>query len=478
MPRPELSLVIPIYNEEEVLPQLGERLADLVKRLAVDCEVVFVDDGSKDGSLEQLRALAAREPRYRVVSFSRNFGHQRAVTCGMDLARGKAVVVMDADLQDPPEVVVEMVQKWREGYDVVYGRRRSRAGESWFKLFTAKIFYRLFASMIPIEVPLDTGDFRLMSRRVVQTLRGLRETHRFVRGLVAWVGFKQIAVEYDRAPRAAGETKYPFRKMLGFAFDGIASFSIVPLRLASYVGLLVGVFGVGVMIWALTTWALGHTVQGWTTITILISFLFSVQLVIIGVLGEYVGKIYEQVKRRPLYVVGERINFGKKRAQTSVAPMSAPASAREVPESLRTALGMPALPNPNPGLAFPPPPSAVPASVEPVTDPNPTMELELDSAILKTDYGTPAISAPLPKPTPKASEVLDSSNLKTDYGTPAVVAQLPKPTAKTSSSMPPKVPPNAPKPSTSPPAPKTTAKPSTAPPAPKPKPSPKSPKDS
>ena len=240
MPRPEVSLVIPIYNEEEVLPQLDKRLGEMLDKLGVDSEVVFVDDGSKDRSLELLRAMVEREPRYRALSFSRNFGHQRAITCGMDATRGKAVVVMDADLQDPPEVIVEMLAKWREGFDVVYGRRRSREGETWFKLVTAKIFYRLFAAMIPIEVPLDAGDFRLMSRRVIVAMHELRETHRFVRGLVAWVGFKQAAVEYDRSARAAGETKYPLRKMLAFAFDGIASFSIFPLRLATYIGLVVG----------------------------------------------------------------------------------------------------------------------------------------------------------------------------------------------------------------------------------------------
>ncbi len=308
MPRPEVSLVVPIYNEEAVLPQLDERLIALLGKLAeVTCEVVFVDDGSKDGSLALLRAMVAREPRYRTVSFSRNFGHQRAITAGMDASRGKAVVVMDADLQDPPEVVLEMIAKWREGYDVVYGRRRSRAGETPFKLFTAKVFYRLFAAMIPIEVPLDTGDFRLMSRRVVVAMRELRETHLFVRGLVAWLGFRQIAVTYDRAARAAGETKYPLRKMLAFAFDGILSFSILPLRLSTYIGALVGAASVLYGVIAVISHLLGYTQPGWTTTVVLVSTLFSVQLVMTGVLGEYIGRIYEQVKMRPLYVVGERI---------------------------------------------------------------------------------------------------------------------------------------------------------------------------
>jgi len=310
MPRPEVSLVIPIYNEELVLPRLDERLRELLERIGEQAEVLFVDDGSKDRSLELLRAMVAKEPRYRCLSFSRNFGHQRAITAGMDATRGKAVVVMDADLQDPPEVIVEMIAKWRQGYDVVYGRRRSREGETWFKLFTAKIFYRIFAAMIPIEVPLDTGDFRLMSRRVVIAMRELRETHRFVRGLVAWVGFKQTAVEYDRAARAAGETKYPLRKMMAFALDGIASFSVLPLRMATYLGLVVGALSVLYGLSALFVHVVMHaTVPGWTTTVVLVSFLFSVQLLMTGVLGEYIGRIYEQVKQRPLYVVGEKIGW-------------------------------------------------------------------------------------------------------------------------------------------------------------------------
>ncbi|MEA2752259.1 MAG: polyisoprenyl-phosphate glycosyltransferase [Myxococcales bacterium] len=318
MPRPEVSLVIPIYNEEEVLPQLDRRLLEMLDKLGVDSEVVFVDDGSKDRSLEILRAMVAREPRYRAISFSRNFGHQRAITSGMDATRGKAIVIMDADLQDPPEVIVEMLAKWRSGYDVVYGRRRSRSGESWFKLITAKIFYRLFAAMIPIEVPLDTGDFRLMSRRVVVALRELRETHRFVRGLVAWVGFKQTAVEYDRAARFAGETKYPLRKMLAFAFDGIMSFSVLPLRMATYLGLLVGAASVLYAISAIVAHSFFNaTVAGWTTTVVLVSFLFSVQLLVTGVLGEYVGKIYEEVKSRPLYVVAERIRHRRPRKRAA-----------------------------------------------------------------------------------------------------------------------------------------------------------------
>ena len=354
MPRPEVSLVIPIDNEEEVLPRLDERLVKLLEKLGVDCEVVFVDDGSKDRSLAILRTMVAREPRYRAVSFSRNFGHQRAITCGMDATRGKSVVVMDADLQDPPEVILDMLAKWREGYEVVYGRRRSREGETWFKLVSAKLFYRVFAAMIPIEVPLDTGDFRLMSRRVVVAMRELRETHRFVRGLVAWVGFKQTAVEYDRSARAAGETKYPLRKMIAFAFDGIASFSILPLRLATYMGVLVGMASVLYAISAVVAhFGFKATVPGWTTTVVLMSALSSVQLIVIGVLGEYVGRIYEQVKGRPLYVIGEHVRHRKIRKPARTQDFASvgeviratdrpPSSAAVPPPALEPATGTPA----------------------------------------------------------------------------------------------------------------------------------------
>jgi dolichol-phosphate mannosyltransferase len=316
-PRPTLSLVLPIYNEEEVIPELHARLQEFLGKLAAsgaDAEVVFVNDGSKDRSMELLRGVAAGEPRYRVLSFARNFGHQTAITAGLDYARGKAVVVMDADLQDPPEVVLEMVAKWREGFDVVYGKRRTREGETWFKLVTAKWFYRVFAAMIPIEVPLDTGDFRLMSRRVVIALRELREVHRFVRGMVSWIGFKQTALLYDRPARFAGETKYPLRKMLRFAVDGITSFSILPLRFATYLGILVALFAVGLAVWAVVDRFVFHaTVQGWTSIMVLVALLAAAQLLMIGILGEYVGRIYEQVKQRPLYVVGDRVNLGRER---------------------------------------------------------------------------------------------------------------------------------------------------------------------
>ena len=317
LPRPTLSLVLPIYNEEDVIPELHRRLQDFLAKLPLETEVLFVNDGSRDRSMELLRDVAEGEARYRILSFARNFGHQTAITAGVDYARGKAVVVMDADLQDPPEVVLEMVARWREGFDVVYGRRRKRQGETWFKLLTARWFYRVFAAMIPIQVPLDTGDFRLMSRRVVLVLRELRETHRFVRGMVAWVGFKQTEVLYDRPGRFAGETKYPLRKMVRFAVDGITSFSILPLRFSTYLGMLMSTASVGVIVWALLAkYVFRQTVQGWTAIVIIIAIFASVQLLMIGILGEYVGRIYEEVKRRPLYIISDTVNLPREREST------------------------------------------------------------------------------------------------------------------------------------------------------------------
>lgn len=348
MSRPTLSLVLPIYNEEEVLPELHARLQGFLRELHDSgrierAEVVFVNDGSRDRSLEILRELTQQEPRYRVLSLARNFGHQKAITAGVDRARGEAVVVMDADLQDPPEVIVRMLDKWREGYEVVYAKRGKREGESWFKLLTASVFYRVFAMMIPIKVPLDTGDFRLMSRQVVRELRRLRETHRFVRGMVSWVGFRQTAIVYDRPARFAGETKYPLRKMLSFAADGIASFSVMPLRAATWIGVVSGALS---LLYAIASvfayFVLDRNVPGWTTLVLLIVFSFSVQMFLIGILGDYVGRIYEEVKRRPLYIVAEVIEQrpahrrGRRRARPAAQPETLPASEQAPPSSQST----------------------------------------------------------------------------------------------------------------------------------------------
>ena len=315
MDAPILSLVLPIYNEEEIIPELDRRLraffADVGGDVAESWEVIFVNDGSKDSSLALLKALADSEPRYKVISFARNFGHQMAITAGMDRANGDAVVVMDADLQDPPEVVKQMVARWREGFDVVFAIRSRRHGETAFKKLTAAVYYRVLRAMLGgFSIPADAGDFRLMSRPVVLTLRALREQHRFVRGLVAWVGFRQSSVTYERPARFAGETKYPLRKMLRFAVDGITSFSTVPLRMAIWLGVLAGVTAMAGGVWAVWEKVFGKgVIQGWTTIMILVGLGSSAQLLMTGILGEYVGRIYEEVKRRPLYVVQDEINL-------------------------------------------------------------------------------------------------------------------------------------------------------------------------
>ena len=324
MEGPVLSLVLPIYNEEAIIPELDRRLraflADVGSGVGDAWEVIFVNDGSKDRSPALLKELAAAEPRYKVLSLSRNFGHQMAITAGLDRASGDAVVVMDADLQDPPEVVRQMVARWREGFDVVFGVRSRRHGETAFKKLTAAIFYRLLRGMLGDSIPVDAGDFRLMSRPVVLTLRALRERHRFVRGLVWWVGFRQTSVSYERPARFAGETKYPLRRMLRFAIDGITSFSTVPLRMATWLGVLAGLVALGGVGWALYSKFFGGVVRGWTTIMILVGLGSSAQLLMTGILGEYVGRIYEEVKRRPLYVVDSEINLSGADRNDRAAP--------------------------------------------------------------------------------------------------------------------------------------------------------------
>lgn len=322
MARPELSIIIPIFNEAAVIDELKRRLGAALRTVestAPTWEVLFIDDGSRDDSLRMLRELAAEEPRFKVVAFARNFGHQMAITAGIDMADGDAVVIMDADLQDPPEVVVDMVLRHREGFDVVYGVRKSRAGETFFKKLTASLFYRLLKSMLGVPIPLDAGDFRLISRPVVLTMRALRERHRFVRGMVAWIGFKQTAIYYDREARFAGETKYPLSKMLRFAIDAITSFSVVPLRLASWLGVGTALVAIVYALFVVYVKVFqGGLVQGWTTLMIAVALGTSAQLFMIGILGEYVGRIYEEIKRRPLYITAEKLNF----ADAEVGPSS------------------------------------------------------------------------------------------------------------------------------------------------------------
>jgi dolichol-phosphate mannosyltransferase len=300
-----LSVVAPLYNEEGNVAELVRRLRAAADGCFVEgYELVFVDDGSSDRTLELLRQHAAVDPRIVIVQLSRNFGHQLAATAGLDIARGDAVVLIDADLQDPPELIPAMIERWRAGYDVVYAVRRNRRGESPFKVWTARTFYRITRRLTKVAIPVDTGDFRLMSRRVVDALKSIRERHRFIRGLVSWVGYPQTAIEYDRDPRFAGDSKYPVSKMLRFAIDGITSFSDIPLRFASYFGFAVSAiaFVVAIVEIVLKIFT-GYNLPGYTSTIFAILFLGGVQLIGIGILGEYIGRIYDEIKGRPLYVV-------------------------------------------------------------------------------------------------------------------------------------------------------------------------------
>jgi len=300
------SIVVPIYNEKENLPELYRRVKEVMKQARKRWELVLVDDGSTDGSTEMIRELAKKDKHVRPVIFARNFGHQIAITAGWDYARGDAVVIIDADLQDPPELILEMSKKWKEGYDVVYAVRAEREGESWFKLWTASLFYRIIFRITDVKIPLDTGDFRLMDRKVVDVLKSMRERHRFPRGMSAWVGFKQIGVEYKRAARVAGETKYPFKKMFRLALNAVTSFSYVPLQVATYIGFIsagIAAVAIPIVIYMRITGSQAFFGQATTLIAVL--FLGGVQLISLGILGEYIGRLYDEAKGRPLYIVRE-----------------------------------------------------------------------------------------------------------------------------------------------------------------------------
>jgi dolichol-phosphate mannosyltransferase len=314
-PKTLCSVIVPCYNEEAVILETYKRLtSELSKLQDISLEFVFVDDGSRDATFRLLSEIQRTDSRVRVVAFSRNFGHQIAVTAGLEHAAGDAVVLIDADLQDPPEVIHQMIERWRDGVDVAYGLRVGREGETALKLWTAKIFYRTINRMSDVPIPLDTGDFRLMDRKVVDAVLAMPERDRFVRGMVSWVGFRQEPVPYRRAARFAGVTKYPLMKMIRFAADGILSFSLVPLRLATYLG-----FGAAALAMLGITYALVMRlmtdiwVTGWTLLFIGLMFIGGVQLVALGVIGEYLGRVYGEVKRRPLYLVGRRLGFEARR---------------------------------------------------------------------------------------------------------------------------------------------------------------------
>lgn len=308
--RDSLSVVVPCFNEESVLSITHERLRAALDAIGMPWEILYVDDGSRDRTREILLVLAATDERVKVISLSRNFGHQIAVTAGLNHAAGSAVVLIDADLQDPPEVIGRMVEKWREGYDVAYGLRTERAGESRFKRWTAQVFYRLINRLSDVSIPLDVGDFRLLSRRAVDAFNAMPECDRFVRGMVAWVGFKQVAVPYSRDKRHAGESKYPLRKMIRFALDGIVSFSDAPARFATTVGFVSLAIAALVSLQVFIAYFFARdTVPGWTSTFLAITFLGGVQSLCIGILGEYIARIYREVKRRPLYVVAATANL-------------------------------------------------------------------------------------------------------------------------------------------------------------------------
>jgi dolichol-phosphate mannosyltransferase len=301
---PTFSVVAPVFNERETLTEFVRRTMAVLKSVGESWELIIVDDGSSDGSTEILEDLARRDRRLRPVIFSRNFGHQIAATAGLDHARGRAAILIDADLQDPPELIPELIARWREGYQVVFAVRTERAGESWFKTATASLFYRLIYRITDVRIPVDSGDFRLLDRRVLDTLAGMRERHRFLRGLSAWVGFSQIGVPYKRDARFAGETKYPFRKMVRLALNAVTSFSHFPLQIATFLGFLcAGLSAAAILTVVILRLSGNQAFFGQATTLIAVLFLGGIQLISLGLLGEYLGRVYDEVKGRPLYIV-------------------------------------------------------------------------------------------------------------------------------------------------------------------------------
>lgn len=306
-----ISIVVPMYYEEKVAHECYRRLRKVMYDNDINYEFIFVNDGSKDKTFEILNEIAQKDKNTKIISFSRNFGHQIAVTAGIDKARGDAVIIIDADLQDPPEIIPKMIKLWSEGYQVVYAKRKKRKGESAFKIITARIFYRILDKMTNIDIPLDTGDFRLIDRQVVKVLRSMKENSRFVRGMVSWVGFKQVPIEYERDERFAGETKYPLKKMIKFASDGIISFSAKPIKLVGTFGLFCVGISLIIFLYAIIIRITNSAkvISGWASIITAVTFLGGVQMLSISVLGEYIGRIYDESKGRPLYVIEKEINI-------------------------------------------------------------------------------------------------------------------------------------------------------------------------
>ena len=304
------SVIVPLFNEEAVVCETHKRLSAVMNQTDGEYEIIFVNDGSRDSTETLVKQIMQNDSHVCLINFSRNFGHQTAISAGMDNARGQAIVVIDADLQDPPEVILEMIARWKEGYDVVYGKRSVREGETVFKKATAKIFYRFLASLTDIDIPTDTGDFRLIDRKVCDAMKTLKEKNRYIRGLVSWLGFKQTSVTYVRKERFAGETKYPLKKMLSFAGDAVTSFSDKPLKIAGYAGYLLSfisfIYLLYVVIRKITVGDFG---EGWASIVAINLFFNGVILIVLGIMGEYIGRIYDECKNRPLYVIAEKLGF-------------------------------------------------------------------------------------------------------------------------------------------------------------------------
>jgi dolichol-phosphate mannosyltransferase len=312
MEKTSYSIVVPVFNEEDNLENLFKRLTGVMETIANDYEIIFVDDNSRDGSLGILESLNRGDPRVKIIKLSRNFGHQAALTAGLDHAKGDAIITMDADLQDPPEAIPCLINKYEEGYDIVYAKREERKGETAFKRWTASMFYRIMRRLTDVEIPLDTGDFRLINKKVLNSLKGLQEKNRFLRGLVSWVGFKQAGVMYQRDARSAGKTKFTFTKMLKFAVDAISSFSHIPLRVATLSGFAVSFIsclGLILVVWHRFA---GRPASGWASLMICVLFIGGVQLISIGIIGEYLGRIYDEVKNRPLYICDKTIGLRSK----------------------------------------------------------------------------------------------------------------------------------------------------------------------
>lgn len=300
----ELSVIIPIYNEEENIHPLHQRLTKVLNGLGTSYELIFVNDGSQDDSMELVQQLANKHTYIKYIDLSRNFGHQIAVMAGLDHAQGKATVIIDADLQDPPELIPEMVEKWKDGYEVVYAKRKSRKGESVLKKWTAKLFYRMLRKLTDFDIPVDVGDFRIIDQKIVEVLRNMPERSKYLRGQIAWVGFNQTYVTYNRDERHAGETGYSIKKMLDLAMNAVTGFSEAPLRLVTYMGIMVTIFSLLTMMYTLISRLLTDSyVEGWASLMVSILFLGGVQMIAIGILGEYIGRIYRDIRQRPLYIV-------------------------------------------------------------------------------------------------------------------------------------------------------------------------------